>query len=117
MAFAGVLPLPWLTLSVRSALWPYSFLPAILFLICLEADAFLARPRRQIAIAVEAPEAAYIGESIDATVTLRRDPGAPNLFEAALDLSGDTESQLEANPFPIEAREVVKIQPHRRGAP
>jgi len=115
LVFAGVLPLPWLALSVRPALWPYAFHPAILFLICLAADAALARPRRRIAAVVEAPEAAYIGESIDATVTLRGTPGGPSLFEAALDLAGDTESQLDANPFPIEAREVVRIQPHRRG--
>jgi uncharacterized protein (DUF58 family) len=115
LLFAGVLPLPWLALSVRPGLWPYAFHPAILFLICLAADAALARPRRRVAVAVEIPEAAYIGESVDATVKLRLPPGRPTLFEAMLDLAGDTESQIEANPFPIEGRETVRIQPHRRG--
>jgi uncharacterized protein (DUF58 family) len=115
LAFAGVLPLPWLVLSVRPSLWPYAFHPAILFLICLAADAALARPRRRLAVAVETPGSAYIGESIDATVTLRRPPGPPNLFQAVLDLAGDTGAELDANPFPIEARETVSIQPHRRG--
>jgi uncharacterized protein (DUF58 family) len=115
LVFAGVLPLPWLALSIRPSLWPYAFHPAILFLICLAADAALARPRRRLAVAVEAPGAAYIGEFIDATVTLRRPSGPPNLFQAMLDLAGDTEAQLDDNPFPIEARETVRIQPHRRG--
>ena len=115
LVFAGVLPLPWLVLSVRPGLWPYAFHPALLFLICLAADAALARPRRHIAVAVEAPEASYIGEPIDATVTLRRTPGNPSRFEAALDVSGDTEAELAQNPFPIEGRETIRIQPRRRG--
>jgi uncharacterized protein (DUF58 family) len=115
LVFAGVLPLPWLVLSVRPGLWPYAFHPALLFLVCLAADAALARPRRRIAVAVEAPEAAYIGEAIDAIVTLRRAPGNPNQFEAALDLSGDTQPELAQNPFPIEGRETIRIQPRRRG--
>jgi uncharacterized protein (DUF58 family) len=115
LVFAGVLPLPWLALSVQPSLWPYAFHPAILFLICLAADAALARPRRRLAVAVETPGSAYIGESIDAVVTLRRPPGPPNIFQAVLDLAGDTGAQLDANPFPIEARETVSIQPHRRG--
>jgi uncharacterized protein (DUF58 family) len=115
LLFAGVLPLPWLALSVRPAWWPYAFHPAILFLICLAADAALARPRRRVAVAVEIPEAAYIGEPVDATVKLRLPPGRLTRFEAMLDLAGDTESQIEANPFPIEGRETVRIQPHRRG--
>jgi uncharacterized protein (DUF58 family) len=37
------------------------------------------------------------------------------LYQAVLDLSGDTESLLGANPFPISHHEVVRIQPRRRG--
>jgi uncharacterized protein (DUF58 family) len=115
LLFAGVLPLPWLALSLRPGLWPYAFHPAILFLICMAADAVLARPRRRVGVAVDIPEAAYIGESVDATVTLRMPRGPTTRFEAMLDLAGDTESQIAANPFPIEGRETVRIQPHRRG--
>jgi uncharacterized protein (DUF58 family) len=111
--FAAVLPLPWLALSVRNALWPYAFHPAILFLICLAADAILARPRRRVAVSLDAPDAAYIGDSLEAALTVRQD--TPTLFEGALDLSGDTESSLERNPFPIQGREVLHIRPGRRG--
>jgi uncharacterized protein (DUF58 family) len=113
MLFAAVLPLPWLALSVRNALWPYAFHPAILFLICLAADAILARPRRRVAVSLDAPDAAYIGDSLEAALTVRQD--TPTLFEGALDLSGDTESSLERNPFPIQGREVLHIRPGRRG--
>ena len=115
LVFAGVLPLPWLALSLRASLWPYAFHPTLLFLLCLAADAVLARPRRHIEVAVDSPDAAYIGDSVEAQVTLRRVSGPPTLFEAALDLSGDTESAIAPNPFPIRARELVRIEPHRRG--
>jgi uncharacterized protein (DUF58 family) len=113
LLFAAVLPLPWLALSVRTALWPYAFHPAIVFFICLAVDAVLARPRRRVTVSLDAPDAAYIGESLEASLTVRQD--TPTLFEGALDLSGDTESQLEFNPFPIQGREVLNIRPGRRG--
>ncbi len=110
--FAALLPLPWLALSLNPGLWRYAFHPAILFLICLAADAVLARPRRPIEVTVHTPGVAYIGDSIEAAVTVTR---TPSLYEAALDLSGDTESQLDLNPFPIQSRELLRIVPHRRG--
>jgi uncharacterized protein (DUF58 family) len=113
MLFAAVLPLPWLALSVRTSWWPYAFHPAILFMICLAADAILARPRRRVTVALDAPEAAYIGESLEAALTVRQDK--PTLFEAALDLSGDTDSRLEMNPFRVQGRELLRIRPTRRG--
>jgi uncharacterized protein (DUF58 family) len=115
LAFAGVLPLPWLALSLRSGLWPYAFHPAILFFICLAADAVLARPRRRIEVKVDAPDATYIGDAVEATVTVGQAHGRPAVFDAALDISGDTESQLALNPFPIQGSELVRIQPRRRG--
>jgi uncharacterized protein (DUF58 family) len=113
LLFAAVLPLPWLALSVRTAFWPYAFHPAILFLICLGADAILVRPRRRVTVSLDAPDATYIGESLEAALTVRQD--TPTLFDAALDLSGDTDSRLEQNPFPIQGREVLHIRPSRRG--
>jgi len=112
LLFAGVLPLPWLALSIRAALWPYAFHPAILFLICLAADAVLVRPRRRVEVRVDAPDAAYIGESFETTVNVG--PASAGRCEAALDLGGDTESEL-ANPFLLQGREQVQIRPHRRG--
>jgi uncharacterized protein (DUF58 family) len=113
LLFAAVLPLPWLVLSVRTDLWPYAFHPAILFLILLGADAILARPRRRVEVAIDTPDAAYIGESVDTTVTVKQP--TPTLFQAVLDLAGDTESRLDLNPFPIQGRELVRIEPRRRG--
>ncbi|HJZ94913.1 MAG TPA: DUF58 domain-containing protein, partial [Candidatus Solibacter sp.] len=113
LLFAAVLPLPWLALSVRTSLWPYAFHPAILFVICLAVDAILARPRRRVSIALDAPEAAYIGEPLEAALTIRQD--TPTIFEAALDFAGDTAPRLDPNPFPIQGREVLQIHPARRG--
>jgi uncharacterized protein (DUF58 family) len=113
LCFAGVLPLPWLALSVRTNLWPYAFHPAILFLVCLAIDAVMARPRQRLEVEVDAPDAAYIGESIETTITVRQ--SGATILEAALDLTGDTESRLDLNPFAIRGREVVHIQPRRRG--
>src|SRR5262249_33147615 len=115
LLFAGVLPLPWLAMSARVSLWPYAFHPAIAFLICLAADAVLARPRRRVEVRVDTPDAAYIGESIDAGVTVAQSAGLPRNFEGALDLAGDTEAEIEINPFPFAGREVVRINPRRRG--
>jgi uncharacterized protein (DUF58 family) len=115
LLFAGLLPLPWLALSARTTLWPYAFHISILFLLCLAADAVLARPRRRVEIAIDAPEAACIGDSFEAAVTVMQAAAAPVIFQAALDLSGDAEPQLDANPFPIQGREVVHIRPQRRG--
>src|SRR5689334_4776083 len=111
LLFAAVLPLPWIALSVRTALWPYAFHPAILFFICLAADAILARPLRRVQVSIDTPEAAYIGETLDAAITVRQDP--PTIFDAALDLSGDTDSHLD--PFAIQGRELLQIRPGRRG--
>src|SRR5215471_13262874 len=73
LLFAAVLPLPWLALSVRTSLWPYAFHPAIVFLLCLAADAVLARPRRRVTVALDTPDAAYIGDSLEAALTIRQD--------------------------------------------
>jgi uncharacterized protein (DUF58 family) len=115
LVFAGVLPLSWLALSIRAGLWPYAFHPAILFLVCLGADVVLARTRRHLEVRVEVPEAAYIGESIEATVVVKRGQGPANIFDAILDLSGDTDAQMEAPRFPVQHRETVRIRPRRRG--
>jgi uncharacterized protein (DUF58 family) len=115
LAFAGVLPLPWLALSARPSLWPYAFHPAILFLLCLAADAFLARPRRHLEVAVDAPGSAFIGDSLEASVTVTSPAGPSTEFEAALDLAGDTDPQFTGNPFLIRYRETVRILPRRRG--
>jgi uncharacterized protein (DUF58 family) len=109
--FAAVLPVPWIALSMRTALWPYAFHPAIIFFICLAADAILARPLRRVQVSIDAPEAAFIGESLEAALTIRQD--TPTVFDAALDLSGDTESHLD--PFAIQGRELLQIHPGRRG--
>jgi len=115
LLFAGVLPLPWLALSLRASLWPYAFHPAILFLACLAVDAVLARPRRRIEVRIDTPDAAYIGDFVEADVAVAQVAGMSADFEAALDFAGDTEPRLERNPFPMQGREVVRIQPGRRG--
>jgi len=114
LLFAGVLPLPWLALSVRTDLWPYVFHPAILLLIVVAADAVLARPRRRVEVALETPDAACIGEPVEAAVTV---DSSDAVYECALDLAGDTDARIEFHPFEVAARgrEVVRIEPRRRG--
>ncbi|HTP32717.1 MAG TPA: DUF58 domain-containing protein [Candidatus Acidoferrales bacterium] len=114
LLFAGVLPLPWLALSLRTRLWPYAFHPAIVFCACLAADTVLARPRRRVQVKVDAPAAAHVGEAFEAAVTVAAS-GPSGVYEAALDLGGDTDSVAEGNPFAIRGRESVWIRPLRRG--
>src|SRR5215475_2736271 len=95
--FSAALPLAWLALSVRTTLWPWAFHPSILVLICIAADAVRARPRRQVEVEVDLPSAGYIGQDLDASVTVRSaEAASKESLEASLDVAGDVEAQLEA---------------------
>ncbi|HLY17393.1 MAG TPA: DUF58 domain-containing protein [Bryobacteraceae bacterium] len=85
LLFAGVLPVPWLLLSYRPEWWPFAFEGSLLVLIGLGVDAVLARPRRQIQARVDAPEIAYVGDSMHAAITLTGS-SVPAQYEIALDV-------------------------------
>jgi|HubBroStandDraft_1064217.scaffolds.fasta_scaffold04685_2 uncharacterized protein (DUF58 family) len=117
LLFAGVLPVPWLVLSYRPEWWPWVFEGSLLVLIGVGVDAVFARPRRQIKVHVEAPDAAYVGGAMEAAITVvgRQSPAR---YEVALDLSGDVSPQLAGGPVAVTSaspRQVVHIQPRRRG--
>lgn len=117
LLFAGMLPAPWLVLSYRPEWWPWAFAGSLLVLIGLGIDAVFARPRQSIRVQVDVPEIAYVGDFVEAAVTVT---GAhpPARYEVALDLSGDTAPQGAGGPYALTAaapRERIRIQPRRRG--
>ena len=83
--FAALLPAPWLMLAFRPDWWRYAFEGSLLVLIGLGVDAVFARPRRNVRVQVEVPEVAYVGETVEAAVTVG---GAPAGYEVALDVTG-----------------------------
>ena len=119
LAFAALLPIPWLLLIFRPGLWPFAFDASALVLIVVATDAALAYPRRRLHLELTAPEAGFVGEPLAATVALatgtRRPPAH---FELALDVSGDAQPSLARDVYALGGRTsrlAVKIVPQRRG--
>jgi uncharacterized protein (DUF58 family) len=110
LLFAGVLPVPWLLLSYRPEWWPWAFEGSLLVLIGLGVDAILARPRSQIRVQVDAPDFAYVGDAVDAAITVMG--RAPARYEATLDVRDAGQALL---PVQSGASRRLRIQPRERG--
>jgi uncharacterized protein (DUF58 family) len=87
LLFAGLLPVPWLMLSYRPEWWPFAFEISLLVLIAVAVDVVFARPRQRISVNVDLPEVAYVGESVDAAITIENGHQSSQ-YEIALDVSG-----------------------------
>ncbi len=119
LVFAALLPIPWLLLIFKPALWPFAFDASALVLIAVATDALLAYPRRRLGVELTAPDAGFVGEPFAATIALatgtRRRPAR---FELTLDVSGDAQPSLAQTSFALDRRAsrlTVEIVPQRRG--
>ena len=119
LIFAALLPIPWLLVVLRPALWPFALDASVLMLLVIATDGAIAYSGRGLRVALVLPQAGFVGEGLSATLTI--DTGArkpPARFEATLDLSGAAQPTMARQRFAIDGalRSVaLEIVPKRRG--
>ena len=73
--FAVAAPVSLVLVVIDAALWPFGGGLLVLAVLCTGVDAILATPARGLSIAIDVPDALYVGDSDDLAVSLSVAPG------------------------------------------
>ncbi len=117
--FAVAAPVSLVLVVIDAALWPFGGGLLVLAVLCTGVDAILATPARGLSIAIDVPDALYVGDSDDLAVSLSVAPGRRGVV---VELACDVGDIIDELPRPMVAVAPgsaetgrLALRPSRRG--